>query len=69
MTANEALFSFLGTLDHQTRIIVTRDIKTVCYLNRAQWWRWKSGRSKIRPIYFDKINMVVGRDLFKNITI
>lgn len=69
MTANDALFSHIESLDKNKQRILIRDIKTVCYLNRDQWWNWKHKRTRIKPIYFSKINEIVGLDLFKDVTI
>ena len=68
MTANNALFFYLESLGRKERQVIVRDIKTACFLTKAQWWNWAHGKTRIKQIYFEKINEVVGRDLFKEVT-
>ena len=63
MTANEALDKYLSTLPRQERVAKSRDIREILGVSRFVLSDWRRGRTKIEPVYFDKIIEIVGVDL------
>ena len=63
MTTNEALDKYLGSLSVKERIAKSRDIREKLGISRFVLGNWRRGRSKLPPVYFDKIIEIVGVDL------
>ncbi len=63
MSINEAFDHYMASLDWLTRIAVSRDIRVKCGVSPNVLCAWRRGRTKIKPIYVDKINEILGIDL------
>lgn len=63
MTANEALDHYLDSLPRHERVAKSRDIRETFKISRSVLSDWRRGRTKLRPVYFDKIIEIVGDDL------
>lgn len=63
MTPNEALNQYLGSLSSVERVAKSRDIREKLGISRAVLSDWRRGRTKLAPVYFDKIIEIVGVDL------
>lgn len=69
MTANEALDKYLSSLSNRERIAKTRDLREILGISRFVLCNWRTGRSKILPIYIDKIKEIIGIDIMDNVVI
>lgn len=67
MTANEALDSYLKSLTSAQRFQISREICASCYIRRHIMYNWRHGLSKIPLLARDKINEIVGRNIFTNV--
>ena len=65
MDQNQILNRYLSSLSDQERIAKSRDIREKLGISRFVLSNWRSGRSKIHPLFFDKISEIVGIDLHK----
>jgi hypothetical protein len=65
MDQNQILNRYLSSLSDQERIAKSRDIREKLGISRFVLSNWRSGRSKIHPLFFDKISEIVGIDLQK----
>lgn len=63
MTPNEALDQYLRSLSRKERVAKSRDIRETLGISRFVLSDWRSGRTKLSPVYFDKIMEIVGVDL------
>lgn len=63
MTANEALDHYLASLTRGERVAKSRDIREKLKISRFVLSDWRRGRTKLAPVYFDKISEIVGVDL------
>lgn len=63
MTANEVLDHYLGSLSRPELNAKSRDIRETLGISRAKLSNWRRGKTKIAPVYFDKIIEIVGVDL------
>lgn len=63
MSPNEALDQYLRTLPRKERIAKSRDIRETLGISRFVLSDWRSGRTKLSSVYFDKIIEIVGVDL------
>ena len=63
MDQNQILNRYLSSLSDQERIAKSRDIREKHGISRFVLSNWRSGRSKIHPLFFDKISEIVGVDL------
>lgn len=68
MTANEALDSYLCSLDKKERAAKSRDIRALCQKSRSVLYDWRKGRSQIECFWRDKITEAVGKNIFVNVT-
>lgn len=68
MTAAEALSSYLNSLNPKDRRIMSRKIRRECDITRTILYNWRHGLTDIKTIYRDKINEIVGFNLFENVT-
>ncbi len=64
MTAGEALSNYLRSLDPSERRKMSRNIRQGCSISRQVLYNWTVGATPIKPIYRDKINQIVGGDIF-----
>lgn len=64
---NKALDRYLGSLTNTERIAKSRDIRESLDVSSTVLCFWRSGRTKLKKVYFDKIIEVVGVDLNKYI--
>ncbi len=69
MTANEAFDKYFSSLNNVERIAKFRDLRASLGVSRSCIYNWRHGRCKIAPSLRDKITAVIGRDIFKNVTI
>jgi hypothetical protein len=68
MTASEAFNSFVSSLEARQRIVVLREIRSQCdNATRQVIYTWRSGKTRIRQTYRDKINAIAGYDVFKDV--
>lgn len=58
-----ALNQYLGSLPSVERVAKSRDIREKLGITRAVLSDWRRGRTKLTPVYFDKIIEIVGVDL------
>lgn len=63
MTANEVLDRYLASLPFPERVAKSRDIREILGISRFVLNDWRRGRTPIHPVFFDKINEIVGVDL------
>lgn len=63
MTPNEALDRYLDSLPRPERVAKSRDIREKLEISRSVLSDWRCGRTKLPPVYFDKIIEIVGVNL------
>lgn len=63
MSPNEALDQYLRSLSRKERVAKSRDIREMLGISRFVLSNWRRGRTKLSPVYFDKIMEIVGVDL------
>ena len=68
MTANEALASYLNSLEPKERAYKTRDICKFCKKTKYVFYNWIHGRSRIDLAWRDKITQAIAENTFKNVT-
>lgn len=68
MTPNKALTTYLSRFSKKERKAKTLEICRLCQISLFTFYEWRSGRTIIKPIYRDKINEIVGEDIFVNVT-
>jgi len=69
MTASEAFNSFVSSLEAPKRIVILREIRSQCdSATRQVIYTWRSGKTRIRPSYRDKINAIAGYNVFSDVT-
>lgn len=65
MDKNQILDKYLSSLSESERIAKSRDIREKLGISRFVLSNWRSGRTKIHPLFFDKISEIIGIDLQK----
>lgn len=63
MDKNKILDSYLKSLPTRERIAKSRDIREKLCVSRFVLSDWRRGRTRIHPVFFDKIIEIVGVDL------
>ena len=67
MTANEALDSYMKSLEPKERVAKSRDIRAFCRISTSVLCDWRRGRTQISWIFQDKITEILGENIFKDI--
>ena len=65
MSENEILKRYLDSLSNTERIAKSRDIRETLGISWYVLSDWKTGRTKIHPVFIDKISEIVGVDIRK----
>lgn len=68
MTANKALADYLRSLPPAERIAKSRDIREKLCISNNVLTSWRVGRTKIHPVFRDKIIEILGCDIFMDVT-
>jgi hypothetical protein len=64
MNANFLLNQFMSRYHGRELTSISRDIRAQCGISRQVLYHWRSGRTKIKKVYRDKITETLGEDIF-----
>lgn len=68
MDENKALKAYLDSLSTKERIAKSRDIREALGISWYILSDWKTGRSRLHPVFLDKISEIVGVDIRSFVT-
>lgn len=68
MTANEALNSYFASIPRGEKMKEVRRLADFVYVSPEVVMYWRTGQTRIKPLYRREINKFAGRDLFENVT-
>lgn len=68
MDENKALKAYLDSLSTKERIAKSRDIRETLGISWYILSDWKTGRSRLHPVFLDKISEIVGVDIRSFVT-
>ena len=68
MDENKSLKAYLDSLSTKERIAKSRDIRETLGISWYILSDWKTGRSRLHPVFLDKISEIVGVDIRSFVT-